>query len=500
MSQPPEFILNICKVILLTPEEIRLSKRNNENLILIESLNNTLKILLGLSSSSSSSTSSITSNITSSVTSSEINDSLIKIGYVRNWSSSVRERLLAITWIVLNTNILGRKLVCYLYDKIRLEYPNISILWYQSLFPIIPRTISIISPITNLDNYNNRESSIQGYGRIIHKLKLLKDLEQCRLKLMRKIIEKFNEIKLNQEKEGIKTNVNINDEDFLTVCLGLILPDVLTGSKQEGSLRMLRNEISKIEESICIVNETQVHMEKYLNWLGIPEQDNILINLNLNNSTDEIELNNELLECIDMLASIESILPNILLNGHLPILNNDEIYQVNIGYQSSIISNNNQNIHNNNEDKSTNNCIQKLCDIAENHLFQINNNYNNSEHNENEESSIEEEKKDKKEIKLITPSTLTTASTTTLLTELSSNQIIHLPFNIHDETSIDLSMSSLFGISSLLENNYEMETTLMSLRNSHSEVLQRTKNITKKYSPYEFVSLKEESTKKKLIK
>jgi hypothetical protein len=242
-------------------------------------------------------------------------------GYPRHWSSSVRERLYAISFLVLMRNMWGKRLALRTSEQSIVSLPNLSCLWSHHLFPLSPRRLPFrVNPSPSCGRLLTRDTCVQSYGRIVQKVKLLKSLEQCRTNLVSKIMTKLSLLHSRENRSPSKRIPIPPDLQLLDHCQGFVLSQSSTrGSTQEGSLRKLREEAALAEEISQSSLKFQSQFVKYFDWIGAvdpPPPEAPLTTSSFPNSEISVrDLHEELVKSADMIASLESVLPMLLLYG-----------------------------------------------------------------------------------------------------------------------------------------------------------------------------------------
>jgi hypothetical protein len=246
-----------------------------------------------------------------------IDAALQSFGYPRHWASSVRERLYAISFLVLMRNIWVSRLALRISEHSASSLPNLSCLWSRHLFPLSSKPLP--SRVTTSRSHNfTRDTCVQSYGRIIQKIKLLKSLERCRTHLLNKITTKLSLLHSKEGSQSPSKRITIPpDQQLLDHCTGFIMPQSMRGSTQEGSLRKLREETATAEEMTQNSLKFQSLVVKYFDWIGEvdPSPRKAPTSFALTSDTEERDFHEELTKSVDMIASLESVLPLLLLHG-----------------------------------------------------------------------------------------------------------------------------------------------------------------------------------------
>jgi hypothetical protein len=180
MASPPEFIVSFSKLTQLHTEEIRLAKRNEHADNLCNKLDFLIYNLCGLSEKHK--------NLKHATT-----RILLSLGYNRCWYKSVQERLYAITWLSVISNMWGRKLSADIFKTCR-TFESISNLWCESLLVMKP-PLRMSDSLTTIHDGNSASNSVTAlYGRIGKKLKILRNLDNTRCRILSKIGAKLSAI------------------------------------------------------------------------------------------------------------------------------------------------------------------------------------------------------------------------------------------------------------------------------------------------------------------
>lgn len=301
-------------------------------------------------------------------------------------------------------------------------FPNLSLLWCQHFFPLYPLA-TVAFPLIP-----TRDTNIQGYGRISQKLRLLKNLEQCHSRLLKKITTKLKHL-LNQ---SLSEGTSPDHRFLLEHCQGFLMPPSPSGSSQEGSLRKLREEVRIVEELTEDSYRKQQYLEKYFEWVGVDASPSP--EFSFDSSTRSFS--EELIQSAGMVASIESILPLLLVNKKytFPPPSNEENQKRSIKVSTDV-------------------CLRHLCLAAIQNLERM-------------------------------------SPTKCGLDGLDSEVTIlpHIACRAIVDPNLELSLSSFLCLPP--QPSEEIERALHHLRQSNNEVIQKTIAATKKYSLFEFDTLR----------
>jgi hypothetical protein len=328
-----------------------------------------------------------------------------------------------------------------------------SYLWHQHLFPLSPRLSESDPQVTYVAN---RDTCVQCYGRISQKVKLLKNLEQCQSRLVKRILKKLSLLNSSRQRGSQSPSKKlILPEQLLDHCQGFVLPQVSRGSSQEGALRMLRGEAAKVQEVSGAIVRAQQQFEKYLAWLGpIEAPEDVAMA-----REDEKELASELALSVDMLASLEVALPSLLQVGK---------------YNFDPSTSGSEELQRRQRRVSTEVCLRQLSLLASSHLEEI-----SSFDQQEPLPSAENQKRGGPPQTQLAPDPFLELSLASLL---SANRMA-------SQETFDSEHTPRLHSSPDSEG---FDAALQSLRDNHREAIERTITTTKRYSPYEFAALRKD--------